>query len=107
MAGPDKGTSEASRLGDFFPDTAQGPEEQILEASQRGQLSWLLSHLSPRDEQVMRSRFGLTDGRTHTVAELVTEFGLSEGTIRRIEGLSLEKLQRVAARNGITKLHQL
>lgn len=88
------GEEEDSQLGDFIPDEdAQSPAEQASFALLREQLFEVLKELSPREEQVLKLRFGLDDGRTRTLEEVGKEFNVTRERIRQIEAKALRKLR--------------
>ena len=88
------GEEEDSHLGDFIQDDeASQPSEEASYTLLREQLEEVLSTLTPREEQVLRMRFGLTDGRTHTLEEVGKEFDVTRERIRQIESKALRKLR--------------
>ena len=88
------GEEEDSHLGDFIQDEeASQPAEAASYALLREQLEEVLATLSPREEQVLRMRFGLTDGKNHTLEEVGKEFDVTRERIRQIESKALRKLR--------------
>lgn len=88
------GEEEDSQLGDFIPDEdAQSPAEQASYTLLREQLFEVLKELTPREEQVLKLRFGLKDGRTRTLEEVGKEFDVTRERIRQIEAKALRKLR--------------
>ena len=88
------GEEEDSHLGDFIPDEeAQVPAEAAYQSLLREQLSEVLSTLTPREEKVLRLRFGLEDGRPRTLEEVGKEFNVTRERIRQIEAKALRKLR--------------
>ena len=88
------GEEEDSHLGDFIPDEeAQVPAEAAYQSLLREQLSEVLSTLTPREEKVLRLRFGLEDGRPRTLEEVGKEFNVTREHIRQIEAKALRKLR--------------
>ena len=88
------GEEEDSHLGDFIPDEeAQVPAEAAYQSLLREQLSDVLSTLTPREEKVLRLRFGLEDGRPRTLEEVGKEFNVTRERIRQIEAKALRKLR--------------
>ena len=88
------GEEEDSHLGDFIQDEeASQPAEAASFALLREQLEEVLTTLTPREEQVLRMRFGLTDGKTHTLEEVGKEFDVTRERIRQIESKALRKLR--------------
>ena len=88
------GEEEDSHLGDFIPaEDAQEPAEAASFALLREQLVEVLKTLTPREEKVLRLRFGIEDGRTRTLEEVGKEFNVTRERIRQIEAKALRKLR--------------
>ncbi|MBQ6540029.1 MAG: RNA polymerase sigma factor RpoD [Oscillospiraceae bacterium] len=88
------GEEEDSHLGDFIPDEdASEPAEAASFTLLKEQLMNVLSTLTPREEKVLRLRFGLEDGRTRTLEEVGKEFNVTRERIRQIEAKALRKLR--------------
>ena len=88
------GEEEDSHLGDFIPDEdASEPAEAASFTLLKEQLMEVLSTLTPREEKVLRLRFGLEDGRTRTLEEVGKEFNVTRERIRQIEAKALRKLR--------------
>ncbi len=88
------GEEEDSHLGDFIQDEeASQPAEAASYTLLREQLEEVLTTLTPREEQVLRMRFGLTDGKAHTLEEVGKEFDVTRERIRQIESKALRKLR--------------
>ncbi len=88
------GEEEDSHLGDFIPDDdAQSPADQAAFTLLKEQLLEVLSGLTPREEKVLRLRFGLDDGRTRTLEEVGKEFNVTRERIRQIEAKALRKMR--------------
>lgn len=88
------GEEEDSHLGDFIQDDeASQPSEEASYTLLREQLEEVLSTLTPREEQVLRMRFGLIDGKPHTLEEVGKEFDVTRERIRQIESKALRKLR--------------
>lgn len=88
------GEEEDSHLGDFIPDEdAPSPADQAAYTLLKEQLMEVLSGLTPREEKVLRLRFGLDDGRTRTLEEVGREFNVTRERIRQIEAKALRKLR--------------
>jgi RNA polymerase primary sigma factor len=88
------GEEEDSHLGDFIQDDeASQPSEEASYTLLREQLEEVLSTLTPREEQVLRMRFGLTDGKPYTLEEVGKEFDVTRERIRQIESKALRKLR--------------
>ena len=81
-------------LGDFIPDNdAPAPADAASHTMLREQLADVLSTLTPREEKVLRLRFGLEDGRSRTLEEVGKEFNVTRERIRQIEAKALRKLR--------------
>ena len=88
------GEEEDSHLGDFIPDEdASEPSEAASFTLLKEQLVDVLSTLTPREEKVLKLRFGIEDGRTRTLEEVGKEFNVTRERIRQIEGKALRKLR--------------
>lgn len=88
------GEEEDSHLGDFIPDDeAPAPADAASHTMLREQLIEVLDTLTPREEQVLRLRFGLDDGRTRTLEEVGKVFNVTRERIRQIEAKALRKLR--------------
>ena len=87
------GEEEDSHLGDFIPDEgASEPSEAASFTLLKEQLVDVLSTLTPREEKVLKLRFGIEDGRTRTLEEVGREFNVTRERIRQIEAKALRKL---------------
>ena len=88
------GEEEDSRLGDFIPDEGTPvPAEAASHTLLKEQLGAVLQSLTPREEKVLRLRFGLEDGRPRTLEEVGKEFNVTRERIRQIEAKALRKLR--------------
>ncbi|MFO7153482.1 MAG: RNA polymerase sigma factor RpoD [Caldicoprobacter oshimai] len=88
------GEEEDSHLGDFIPDEdAPAPAEAAAYNLLKEQLMEVLDTLTPREEKVLRLRFGLDDGRARTLEEVGREFNVTRERIRQIEAKALRKLR--------------
>ena len=88
------GEEEDSHLGDFIPDEeASEPSEAASFTLLKEQLMEVLATLTPREEKVLRLRFGIEDGRTRTLEEVGKEFNVTRERIRQIEAKALRKLR--------------
>jgi len=88
------GEEEDSHLGDFIPDeAAPAPADSASHTLLKEQLADVLSTLTPREEKVLRLRFGLEDGRQRTLEEVGKEFNVTRERIRQIEAKALRKLR--------------
>ena len=88
------GEEEDSHLGDFIPDDdVPAPAEVAAYTMLKEQLTDVLDTLTPREEKVLRLRFGLDDGRARTLEEVGREFQVTRERIRQIEAKALRKLR--------------
>jgi RNA polymerase primary sigma factor len=88
------GEEEDSHLGDFIPDDdAPAPQDAASHTLLKEQLADVLDTLTPREEKVLRLRFGLEDGRSRTLEEVGKEFNVTRERIRQIEAKALRKLR--------------
>lgn len=88
------GEEEDSHLGDFIPDDdALAPAEAAAFTLLKEQLIEVLGTLTPREEKVLKLRFGLDDGRARTLEEVGKEFNVTRERIRQIEAKALRKLR--------------
>lgn len=88
------GEEEDSHLGDFIPDDeALAPADAASISLLKEQLSEVLKTLTPREEKVLRLRFGLDDGNPKTLEEVGKEFNVTRERIRQIEAKALRKLR--------------
>jgi len=88
------GEEEDSHLGDFIEDvTTTSPGEIVAQSMLKDQLLAVLATLTPREEKVLRLRFGIDDGRQRTLEEVGKEFNVTRERIRQIEAKALRKLR--------------
>ena len=88
------GEEEDSQLGDFIEDKdSPNPEEATAGQLLREQLEEMLGELTEREREVLRLRFGLEDGRAHTLEEVGKRFNVTRERIRQIEAKALRKLR--------------
>ena len=88
------GEEDDSHLGDFIPDDeAYEPADAAAYALLREQLAGVLKTLTPREEKVLCLRYGLTDGKMHTLEEVGEKFNVTRERIRQIEAKALRKLR--------------
>ena len=88
------GEEEDSHLGDFIPDDdSPAPQDAASYAMLREQIREVLHTLTPREEQVLKLRYGLEDGRTHTLEEVGKKFNITRERTRQIEAKALRKLR--------------
>lgn len=88
------GEEEDSHLGDFIPDEdAPAPADAASHTLLKEQLGDVLQTLTPREEKVLKLRFGLEDGRSRTLEEVGKEFNVTRERIRQIEAKALRKLR--------------
>ncbi len=88
------GEEDESHLGDFIVDAAHlSPAEQMVNVNLHDQTAEVLKSLSPREEKIIRMRFGLEDGSEHTLEEVGSSFAVRRERIRQIEAKALRKLR--------------
>jgi RNA polymerase sigma factor RpoD-like protein len=88
------GEEDDSSLGDFVPDeSAVSPDFAAERERLKDEIERALLELTPREQQVMRLRFGLDDGQVRTLEEVGREFGVTRERIRQIESKTLAKLR--------------
>ncbi len=88
------GDEEDSNLGDFIPDTnAQQPIESAIHSNLRDTTTRVLASLTPREERVLRMRFGIGMNTDHTLEEVGQQFSVTRERIRQIEAKALRKLK--------------
>ena len=86
---------EASVLGEFIEDERMlTPAQEVDRRILKDQLRDILDDLSPREQKILKMRFGLDDGITHTLEEVGKEFGVTRERIRQIEAKSFEKIRQ-------------
>jgi RNA polymerase sigma factor (sigma-70 family) len=91
-----------TRLGDLVSDTdAPSPEDLVLAAMERNRIAGLLGHLDDRSAGIMRARYGLEDGREHSLTEVASRFSLSRERIRQLEIQALGRLRELARAEGL------
>jgi RNA polymerase primary sigma factor len=89
---------EESRLGDFIEEQGVlSPSETVIQINMRDQTAAVLQLLKPREEQIIRMRFGVGDGRDHTLEEVGKRFSVTRERIRQIEAKALRKLRQPSA----------
>lgn len=94
------GPEEDSRLVDFIRDEeAAAPDEAALKTITNEDIDAVLKTLAPREEEVIRLRFGLRDGRCHTLEEVGSQFNVTRERIRQIEAKALRKLRHPVRSN--------
>ncbi|MBQ4131037.1 MAG: RNA polymerase sigma factor RpoD [Clostridia bacterium] len=94
------GPEEDSRLVDFIHDKdAMAPDDAALKTITNEDIDSVLRTLTPREESVIRLRFGLKDGRCHTLEEVGSEFNVTRERIRQIEAKALRKLRHPVRSN--------
>jgi RNA polymerase primary sigma factor len=96
------GEDEDARLGDLIEDrNAVRPFDVAANADLRTAAAQILAGLSPREERILRMRFGIGTGRDHTLEEVGRTFGVTRERIRQIEAKALQKLKEAASRREL------
>jgi RNA polymerase sigma factor (sigma-70 family) len=91
-----------TNLGDLVADSdSPSPEDVVLAALERQRIEGLLNHLDDRSAGIMRARYGLEDGREHSLTEVATRFSLSRERIRQLEIQALGRLRELARAEGL------
>ncbi len=101
------GGEDDSQLGDFLMDRNQvSPSERLISASLRKQAVTILKTLNPREEKILRLRFGLDDGNEHTLEEVAQTFQVTRERIRQIEEKALAKLRHPSRSHALIGFSQ-
>ncbi len=96
------GDDGSTELGDLIADSdAPSPEEITLTVLERERIVNLLNHLDDRSAGIMRARYGLEDGREHSLTEVASRFSLSRERIRQLEIKALSRLRELACAEGL------
>ena len=83
-------------LGDLLAqETSPGPDLTVIDADARDRLNLLVDQLDPRAADIIRARYGLTDGRQHKLADIGRKHGISAERVRQLEREALQKLRRL------------
>ena len=95
---------EDSVLGDFIEDEKQlSPAQEAARKLLKDHIREILVDLMPREQKILRMRFGLDDGITHTLEEVGKEFGVTRERIRQIEAKAIERIRQ---HRKVAKLHE-
>jgi RNA polymerase sigma factor (sigma-70 family) len=89
-------------LGDLVSDNdSPSPEDVVVASMERNRIAGLLGHLDDRSAGIMRARYGLEDGREHSLTEVASRFSLSRERIRQLEIQALGRLRELARAEGL------
>jgi RNA polymerase primary sigma factor len=98
------GEEDDSTLGDFIHDSETlNPLEYTINESYREEINTVLKTLTPREEMVLRLRFGLVDGKPHTLEEVGKEFHVTRERIRQIESKAIKRLKHPTRKNKLSQ----
>jgi len=101
------GEEEESHLGDFIEDKAvASPSDTAIHLSLQKNIASMLKHLSPREEHIIRMRFGFEDGNPHTLEEVGRTFAVTRERIRQIEAKALRKLRHPSRARLVRAFYQ-
>jgi len=101
------GEDEHNHLGDFIEDRrVVSPVETVLNINLKEKTESVLRTLTPREEQVLKMRFGLVDGSEHTLEEVGQRFFVTRERIRQIEAKALRKLRHSSRSRMLTSFIQ-
>ena len=96
------GEDEDTNYGEFIADeNAMMPDEAVIRAKLGEQVSWALSSLTPREDRVIRMRFGIGTQTDHTLEEVGKQFNVTRERIRQIEAKALRKLRHPSRRHKL------
>src|SRR5262249_11444031 len=96
------GEEEGSHLGDFIEDRGVGsPADAVININLKDTTEQVLNTLTPREERVIKMRFGLEDGSERTLEEVGQNFGVTGERIRQIEAKALRKLRHPSRRRRL------
>jgi RNA polymerase primary sigma factor len=96
------GEEEDSHLGDFIEDKALvSPSEAAISLSLKEAMASMLKKLSPREERIIRMRFGFEDGNQRTLEEVGQVFAVTRERVRQIEAKALRKLRHPSRSNHV------
>jgi RNA polymerase primary sigma factor len=102
------GEDDDGHLGDFLEDkTAVSPSDAATYRSLQEQTSSILKTLTPREEKIIKMRFGLEDGSEHTLEQVGQTFAVTRERIRQIEAKALRKLRHPARSNRLRAFLEL
>jgi RNA polymerase primary sigma factor len=102
------GEEEDSQLGDLIEDNAViSPSDAVINLNLKEQTASVLKALTPREEKIIKMRFGLEDGIQHTLEEVGQTFALTRERIRQIEAKALRKLRDPSSSRKLRALLEL
>lgn len=100
-----RGEDEGTTLLDYVPDTQSlNPLEYTMNEKFKEEIDKFLKELQPREEKVIRLRYGLYDGRPHTLEEVGKEFNVTRERIRQIEAKAIRRLRHPSRQRRLKSL---
>lgn len=98
---------ESSELGQFIADTSPSPDELIAFKLASEKILEIVNTLRPREQTIIKLRFGLEDGVPRTLDEIGQMYGITRERIRQVETSALKKLRLKLIRNGIKSINDI
>ena len=98
---------ESSEIGQFIADTSPSPDELIASKLASEKILEIVNTLRPREQTIIKLRFGLEDGVPRTLDEIGQMYGITRERIRQVETSALRKLRLKLIRNGIKSINDI